>query len=100
FWEGSYDRALKWAKDHHPSNPAVVGAFIKLGNCVDLLDTYWTKRLKDVYEVLKGEYELIGETLPKNEKPDSSGITFVRKLDCQVMLKLDSLNNDEIAKNL
>ena len=40
FWEGSYERALDWAKNSDKvSEPSVIGAFIRLGNCLDLLDT-------------------------------------------------------------
>jgi hypothetical protein len=47
FWEGSYKRALDWAKSSKKiKNPAVIGAFIRLGNCIDLLDTEHLQKVK------------------------------------------------------
>jgi len=66
FWEGSYQRALEWAKaSKNISQPAVVGAFIKLGNCLDLLDYEHIQTVKTIYNKLaklypKIEYLLMG----------------------------------------
>jgi len=98
FWEGSYQRAWQWAIQKHREDAAVIGAFIKLGHCIDLLDIHWTEQLRDIYEVLKDEYESFGNTLPQNRIADHTGITFVRELDCAVMMKLHSLIDDAIAR--
>lgn len=100
FWEGSYDRALQWAVRHHGEDAAVVGAFIKFGNCMDLLDTHWTENLRDTYEVLVQELEQSGQELPKNLSKDTNGTTFKRNLDCQVIMHLQSLYEDAIAIDL
>jgi hypothetical protein len=42
FWEDSPDRALRWAKENQSgkiNKPAVLGAVIDLGNCLNLIDT-------------------------------------------------------------
>ena len=45
FWEDSYSRALRWAKDEQArspdkvKNPAVLGAILDLGNCLNLIDS-------------------------------------------------------------
>jgi hypothetical protein len=100
FWEGSYERALEWAKQHRAiKEPAVVGAFIKLGNCIDLLDSKYLKMVKTAYGILSKECEKLGEELPKNKRFEG-GISFVRDLDCKVMLRLQKLNNDQISNEL
>src|SRR5258706_13914796 len=54
FWEYAPDRALEWAKQSKKiygkiKTPSVIGAYIHLGNCFDLLDTRNTKALGDVF---------------------------------------------------
>lgn len=100
FWEGSYERALEWAKRSDKiKKPAVIGAFIKLGNCVDLLDSEHLKSVKSTYDIYKLECEQLGVELPSN-KVHVNDISFVRELDCQVILRLQQLNNELIAKEL
>lgn len=101
FWEGSESRALAWAKAKKGvKNPAVIGAIISLGNCLDLLDDLCIKELATAYEILKTELIAIGETLPENDVIDSNGISFRRDLDCRVVMRLQHLNNELIAKEL
>lgn len=39
FWEDSYQRAFQWARgSKRVSHPAVIGAVINLGHCLNLLD--------------------------------------------------------------
>ncbi len=86
FWEGDYERALEWAEQSPKvERPAVVGAFIKLGNCVDLLDKHWVKRVKNAHELLLDALEAAGAPLPKNKVFDSNGDSFLRELDCRVI---------------
>lgn len=100
FWEGSYERALAWAKASSKiKDPAVIGAFIKLGNCIDLLDAEHLSKLKDAYEILRLEFEALEQELPQN-KVRVGDISFVRELDCKVILRLQQLNNEAIALDL
>jgi len=100
FWEGSFERALEWAKKKPEINkPSVVGAFIKLGNCIDLLDSEHLKQVKSTYEILKSECEELKKDLPQNRRLIDN-ISFVRELDCKVMLRLQQLNNELIADDL
>lgn len=100
FWEGSYQRALEWAKDSKSiKKPAVVGAVIKLGNCVDLLDAEYLAQAKDAYQLLKEEFETLEKPLPQN-KAVVDDISFVRELDCQVMMRMQQMNNELIAEAL
>ncbi|ODB35757.1 hypothetical protein BB427_16740 [Pseudoalteromonas sp. BMB] len=100
FWENDYERALDWAKNKDSiDNPTVIGAFIKLGHCVDLLDSQDINKVATTYQILKNELDKVGKPLPKN-RVISEDITYVRELDCKVMLRLQQLNNDLIAEDL
>ncbi|OAT54932.1 hypothetical protein [Providencia heimbachae] len=100
FWEGSYDRALDWAKRSNKiKNPAVIGAFIKLGNCIDLLDSEHLQKIKATYQIYSLECQELQIDLPSN-KVNINGISFVRELDCQVILRLQQINNELIAEEL
>ena len=101
FWEGSDDHARQWAEKRARGvkNPAVIGAFIKLGNCLDLLDTEQLRRVKTTYELLRTELEILGEPLPENTST-RHGISFNRKLDCRVINYLHKLNEINIVTNL
>ena len=101
FWEGSDDHARQWAEHgaQGVKSPAVVGAFIKLGNCLDLLDTEQLRRVKTTYDLLKTELEILGEPLPENTST-RYGISFNRKLDCRVINYLHQLNKRSILTDL
>ena len=73
YWEGAPERALDWAK-RHCENPAVLGAVIDLGNCLNLLDIESQVLLQRSYQELKGS----GGVLPSNGK-------FCHDLDCIVV---------------
>lgn len=101
FWEGSESRAMAWAKAKKDiKNPAVIGAVINLGNCLDLLDDRCIKELATTYQILEAELNAIGEPLPKNAAVDPNGISFRRDLDCKVVMRLHQINNDLIASEL
>ncbi|UTM57040.1 hypothetical protein L4174_014750 [Photobacterium sp. CCB-ST2H9] len=100
FWEGSYERAMAWAKSSSKiNNPAVIGAFIKLGNCIDLLDSEGLKSVSTAHDILKAEYDELGIDIPQN-RVFANDISFVRELDCQVMLRLQQFNNELIREEL
>ncbi len=92
FWENSPSRALDYAVEqkHHPrnqaprvTNPAVVGAVIELGYCLNLLDAAFLTILRKAYDDLKLSHESIGVPLPENKMID--GDLLVRRLDCAVI---------------
>jgi len=77
FWENSPRRALRWAEflRDHPSiskskikEPAVIGAVIELGNCLDLADQASLDLLKQVESVYRKFTKITGAEMPKNEK--------------------------------
>lgn len=98
FWEGNYQRAKEWANDNC-EQPAVIGAFIKLGNCLDLLDAEHIIKLKQTYQILCLEFSELGKSLPQN-KAYFNHVSLVRDLDCKVIMRLRQLNDEDIAKEL
>lgn len=103
FWEGSHERAIAWAKSKaqskHIRKPAVVGAFLKLGKCLDLLDSEHLETVKVAHQILEEEFQKLGMPLPEN-KVVVGDVSFMRELDCKVMLRLQQLNNENIALEL
>ena len=71
FWEHGYRRAAEfaeWKKDRGEiKEPMVLGAYIHLGRCFDLTDTWATSRLPDYFERLRTSLEAMGDSLPENE---------------------------------
>ncbi|NDV83763.1 hypothetical protein [Bacteroides sp. 51] len=91
FWENNYERALEWAKRSSKiEKPAVLGAVIDLGFCMDLMDSEFLKELKKAYDTLKKTMELAGQPMPTNEgrTPDK----LLRKLDCAVIQTVHAMN--------
>lgn len=83
FWENDPARALQWAESamKHPQNekqiitkPAVVGAVICLGKCLDFMEIANLQKLKAIYNELTSS----GMDLPENTGRDF----YKRNLDC------------------
>jgi hypothetical protein len=83
FWENDPARALQWAETSmkHPQNgkqvitkPAVVGAVICLGKCLDFMEIANIQKLKKIYDDLPSA----GTELPENTGKDF----YKRNLDC------------------
>lgn len=100
FWEGSYERAFQWAKDNPKIEiPSVIGVFIKLGNCIDLLDSKHLREIKLTYNILEEECLSLGTPLPTNSI-QKNDILLVRELDCKVISRHIQFNNESIADEL
>lgn len=88
FWEHGPQRAYEWARHSRRVNkPAVIGAFINLGNCFDLLDTNHTQLLAELFPLYRQVSEAKGILIPGNLSPkglDSSDL-ILRRLDCAVI---------------
>lgn len=87
FWEQNYERALQWAKEQAAreriKTPAVIGAIIDLGYCLNLTDSHYIGLLKNEYKIMKEEFELLEIEMPRNlGKTDDH---LLRKLDCAVI---------------
>ncbi len=103
FWENDPLRALEFAqflKDNPSRNhqnidePAVIGAAIDLGYCLNLMESKSLDSLKSTYDFLASMFKRIGLRLPKN-KPAKNGNTdlLVRELDCLVIQTNHTLIN-------
>lgn len=73
YWEGAPERALDWAKRHCKA-PAVLGAVIDLGKCMNLMDVDSQTLLQQTYQSFKAQKV----ELPLNSK-------FCHDLDCSVV---------------
>lgn len=93
FWDSSPSRAFEYANflKNNPARakrsiiiPAVLGAVINLGNCLDLLDYSNLQLVKTGYQTLKA-LEKYGYSLPKNKNVGSNNDLLLRELDCSVI---------------
>lgn len=73
YWEGAPKRAFDWAKKHC-KNPAVLGAVIDLGNCMNLLDIDSQTLLQSTYQSLREKQD----ELSRNSR-------VCHDLDCDVI---------------
>jgi hypothetical protein len=86
FWEHGPARARRWAEEKAAKDggePAVIGALIQLGDCLDLTDEQNTANLTVAYNLVKSSYDAAGKALPINRGPD--GDLKGRKLDCLII---------------
>lgn len=97
FWENNVERAYLWAEEcartRSPGfpkikTPAVLGAVISLGLCLDLNNSMYLEMLKASYETYK-ELILIAE----DDMPINSSF-YNRKLDCAVIDFLHKYRSD------
>jgi len=95
FWEHAPQQAWWWARRRYAESAkiAVLGAVIRLGNCLDLVDPANGEMLVDFHKDLVGEYKTRGE------KPRQNANTH-KYLDCETCeyayeaLKLGGLEVD------
>lgn len=105
FWENSLARAEEWAisyckrynknhPDEKPKEPAVIGAAITLGHCLDLTDYGSAEILKNGYEILSYELSMIGHEMPVNRNVRGNSDLLLRELDCAVIERIHQYNKD------
>lgn len=91
FWEQNLERAWEWAKNGlnnpklHIKKPAVIGAVIDLGNCLNLLDSECIKIVRNGYKIFSISMILSGKELPTNRDTSTSKNLMIRELDCAVI---------------
>ncbi len=100
FWEHNAQRAYEFAverkKQKHPSGqkiktPAVIGAVINLGFCLNLLDASYIALVRQAHNDLVSIASKSGDPLPKN----TGGQDLVnRKLDCAVINQLHKIQQN------
>jgi len=96
FWENNPQRGLDFAietslrKKSAIKTPAVVGAIIELGLCLDMTTLGAIAMVKAAYDSLKETFEKAGKELPKN-----GADLRLRRLDCAVVRRLHSILEQE-----
>jgi len=94
FWENNPQRALEYARSlkanpercaEKITKPAVIGAVINLGHCLNLLDSKYLKHVKDAYHLLHSASQTAKQELPKNKDIKNSKDLLLRPLDCMVI---------------
>lgn len=104
FWENSQLRARLWAETKQKagsiSEPAVVGAVLDLGRCLDLMDSGSIEILKEAYILFCKEAAELGRNLPENtdHPKDKGGDKVLRYLDCAVIEYTHSLLKEKGEK--
>lgn len=97
FWEDSQERAERWAREDSRragspiKNPAVLGAIIDLGNCLNLADAQTLQDLKAAHDAYRQICEETGAPVARNR-----GLELrARYLDCAVVETLHQLRQEE-----
>lgn len=94
FWENNQYRAYSFAKELNDNprpgkpiikKPAVLGAIINLGVCLDLLDSEYLVLLKDRHKALENSAKHLNITLPRNKTGNGTNDLMLRDLDCLVI---------------
>jgi hypothetical protein len=97
FWEDSYDRAVRWAADAAGKKwsriiePAVIGAVIDLGNCLNLVDSDALALIKSAHASYLETCQAAGSLIAQNRGRELQ----LRDLDCAVMQTLHQLREQE-----
>jgi hypothetical protein len=97
FWEDSPSRALSWAEaearraGRNVKSPAVLGAVIDLGNCLNLADTEALVLVKTAHQSYVELCAAWGVPPAKNRGPELQ----IRHLDCAVIEMLHQLRQAE-----
>lgn len=82
---------MKW-KGTTDKEPAVVGAIIDLGHCLNLFDQPGLDELKSAYDDMRVDLELLGSPLPENK--GSTEDLLYRYLDRAVFEHLHQLRKE------
>lgn len=103
FWENNPSRAIEYATQLKKQprrtgarirRPAVIGAVIDLGYCLNLLDSKFLKLVREEYDNLSTAVVETGLALPKNRRVDPDGELLFRDLDCLVINSLHDTRQD------
>lgn len=96
FWENDPERALDWAKNGKTkgniTTPAVAGAIIDLGLCLDLTTMTGLTEVEKAFGILRDTCQRYGTPLPRNTGGKDK---LKRELDCAVIQALHSYRAQE-----
>jgi hypothetical protein len=105
FWENNPRRALEYAKHlkKHPEQcketikkPAVIGAVIDLGRCLNLLDSTSIELVAEAYTLYEKSCAAKGQEMAENKNIKGSKDLLLRYRDCAV---IDTLHTFRSANN-
>lgn len=105
FWENNDKRALEFAieaskrKSSSIKVPAVIGAVIDLGYCLDLTDASCLYEVRQSYEALRESFISARKELPLNKTIGEGGDLLLRELDCAVIEFEHTINEDARVKS-
>lgn len=91
FWEQNLERAWEWAKSGqtnpklHIKTPAVIGAVIDLGFCLNLIDSNNIQLLKNQYKIFELEMFIADKPIRRNQNLKDNTDLLLRYLDCAVI---------------
>ena len=86
FWEYAPQQAWWWAERRYKDDePAVVGAMIRLGHCLDFLDPQNGKLLEQSHKTLKEVFGITGKALPDNANNHKYLDCLVFQYMCQAL---------------
>ncbi|SIN67153.1 hypothetical protein [Chitinophaga niabensis] len=92
FWQNNYERALDFATNppgrKKIEKPAILGAVLSLGSCLDLTDKKHIRSIQSSYENLKKSAISENKNLPFNKNSKDSKDRVLRELDCSVIENL------------
>ena len=99
FWENDPLRARQWAKSKarrakvagRSFDPAIVGAVIDLGNCLNLLDATSNQLLAGGHKFLADAQRSLRLPMPENSNLKDDTDLLLRRLDCAVINYLHDL---------
>lgn len=100
FWESDPQRAWEWANAKvergRYKEPAVLGAVIDLGECLDLLARSNVDLVRDAYADFERTVQASDSIMPRNRNPRgaSGPDRLLRYLDCAVIRHLHGLIED------
>lgn len=101
FWENNPERAYDYAGELKEKGrkkivePAVLGAVIDLGYCLDLLNKDALDKLKQSYDYLAKKFKSKGSSLPANTTHEGDNLTpLMRQLDCAVIETFHEVNKE------
>jgi hypothetical protein len=97
FWENDPERAMsfiteKMKRDKDLRQPAVIGAVIDLGFCMNLVDRPALLELKAAHDDMEADFKVLEQPLPRNEGPTDDLLR--RFLDKAVFDHVHTLRED------
>jgi hypothetical protein len=97
FWQANPRRALQFAREKRKREaaawkPAVIGAVIDPGLCLDLATDAGIEHVRTAHDVLLPTTREAGTELPQNAGGDD---LWLRKLDCAVITMLHDIRQSE-----